>query len=120
MSSDQISERADRHVAAFNHCVRSGDWTDFAGRFTPDATMRFVGVPVGPFTGREAISAGYASQPPSDTLTVSRAISSGDVDELWFAWDGSRDTGTMTLRWSRDLIAELTVSFNSPGADTPA
>lgn len=99
-------------MAAFNDAVRSGDWADFAGRFTPDATMRFVGVPVGPLTGREAIAAGYAAQPPSDTLTVTRAVSSADVDELWFAWDSSGATGTMTARWSGDLIAELTVAFS--------
>jgi steroid Delta-isomerase len=112
MSGEQISERAARHVAAFNEAVRSGEWASFAGRFTPDATMRFAGVPVGPFTGREAIAAGYASQPPSDTLTVTRGVSSGEVDELWFAWDSSATMGTMTLRWSGDLIAELTVTFS--------
>jgi len=110
MSKEPISQRAAEHVAAFNHSVRSGDWAAFADRFTSDATMRFVGVPAGPFNGREAIAAGYASQPPSDTLTVSRAVSSGDVDELWFAWDNG-GTGTMTLRWSAHLIAELTVTF---------
>jgi len=112
MSTDAISERAARHIAAFNDTVRSGDWADFAGRFAPDATMRFVGVPVGPFAGREAIAAAYASQPPSDTLTVVRGVSSGDVDELWFAWDGSGAAGTMTVRWSGELIAELTVTFS--------
>ena len=83
-----------------------------SGRFRSDATMRFVGIPVGPFTGREAIAAGYASQPPSDTLTVTSGISSGDVDELWFTWDSSSTTGTMVLRWSGDLIAELTVTVS--------
>ena len=111
MSGEPIGERAARHIAAFNDSVRSGEWADFAGRFTPEATMRFVGVPVGPFTGREAIAAGYASQPPSDTLTVSRCVSSGDVDELWFTWH-SGGTGTMILRWSGELIAELIVTFN--------
>jgi steroid Delta-isomerase len=111
MSEEPISERAAKHVAAFNDSVRSGDWAAFSERFTPDATMRFIGVPVGPFTGREAIAAGYATQPPSDTLAVTRGISSGDVDELWFAWD-SGSTGTMILRWSGDLIAELIVIFS--------
>ena len=110
MSNEPISQRAAEHVAAFNHSVRSGDWAAFADRFTSDATMRFVGVPAGPFNGRDAIAAGYASQPPSDTLAVSRTVSCGDVDELWFAWD-SGGTGTMTLRWSAHLIAELTVTF---------
>lgn len=112
MTGTPISERAARHVTAFNDSVRSGEWADFAGRFTPEATMRFVGVPVGPFVGREAIAAGYAAQPPSDTLTVTSAASSGDVDELQFAWDGDGTTGTMILRWSEDLIAELTVTFD--------
>jgi hypothetical protein len=108
---DPISERAARHVAAFNDSVRSGDWAAFADRFTSDATMRFIGVPVGPFTGREAIAAGYATQPPSDTLTVTRAVASGDIDRLWFAWD-SGGTGEMTLHWRDGLIAELTVAFS--------
>ena len=110
LSKEPISERAARHVAAFNDCVRSGDWAAFAGRFAPDATMRFAGVPVGPFNGREAIAAGYAAQPPSDTLTVTRAVASGDIDRLWFAWD-SGGTGEMTVHWRDGLIAELTVTF---------
>jgi len=112
MSSEPISERAARHVAAFNDSVRSGDWADFVMRFTPDATMRFVGVPAGPFAGREAIAAGYAAQPPSDTLTVTRAAGTGDVDELGFAWDSGTGTGTMTVRWSSALISELTIAFS--------
>jgi steroid Delta-isomerase len=112
MSGESVSERAGRHVAAFNDSVRSGEWTAFAGRFTSDATMRFVGVPVGPFTGREAIAAAYASQPPSDTLTVTGGVSSGEVDELSFTWDSSGSPGTMLLRWHGDLIADLTVTFS--------
>jgi steroid Delta-isomerase len=111
MSEESVSERAAKHVAAFNDSVRSGDWTAFADRFTADATMRFVGVPVGPFTGREAIAAGYAAQPPSDTLTVTRSVSCGDVDELWFTWDDG-GPGQMILRWRDGLIAALTVSFS--------
>jgi hypothetical protein len=111
MSGEPISQRAAGHVADFNHRVRSGDWAGFADRFTPGATMRFVGVPAGPFAGREAIAAAYAAQPPSDTLTVSRAVSSGDVDQVWYSWD-SGGTGSMTLRWREGLVAELTITFD--------
>jgi steroid delta-isomerase len=110
VSTEPVSQRAASHVAAFNSSVKSGDWTSFADRFTFDATMRFTGVPAGPYHGRDAILAAYVSQPPSDTLTVTRAVSSGDADELWFAWDAG-GTGTMTLRWHDGLVAELTVVF---------
>jgi len=46
-----MSRTAD-HVAAFNQAVTTGDWDTFAERFAPDATMRFVAIPVGPFEGR--------------------------------------------------------------------
>ncbi|HEY2508485.1 MAG TPA: nuclear transport factor 2 family protein [Streptosporangiaceae bacterium] len=112
MTDDHIGKRAARHIAAFNDSVRSGGWADFAQRFAPDATMRFVGVPVGPMSGRDEIAAGYAAQPPSDTLAVTRGICTGDVDELWFRWDSTAQAGTMVLRWSDDLIAELVVTFS--------
>ncbi|HTW21394.1 MAG TPA: nuclear transport factor 2 family protein [Mycobacteriales bacterium] len=108
--SEENGDRAAGHVAAFNACVRSDDWASFADRFTPDATMRFVGVPVGPFIGREQIAAGYLAQPPTDTLTVTRSVSAGDIDEVWFDWD-SGGSGAMTIRWTGDLVAELTVTF---------
>jgi steroid Delta-isomerase len=112
MSSEPISQRAAAHVAAFNESVRSGEWAGFAGRFATDATMRFAGVPVGPFIGRDANAAAYASEPPSDTLTVTSAVRSGDVAELGFAWDSTGATGTMTVRWSGGKVAELTVTFS--------
>jgi hypothetical protein len=111
MSGEPVSDRAARHVAAFNNSVRSGEWTAFADRFAPGATMRFVGVPAGPFTGREAIAAGYLTHPPTDTLRLTSGVSRDDVDELRFAWDHG-GTGTMVVRWSGDLIAELTVIFS--------
>jgi steroid delta-isomerase len=111
MTEQPISERAAAHVAAFNDSVQSGAWAAFADRFTPDTIMRFTGAPVGPFVGREAIAEAYSAQPPSDTLTVTRAVSAGDVDELWFTWDNG-GTGSMILHWRADLIAELAVAFS--------
>jgi hypothetical protein len=60
----------DRHVQTFNAAVRSGNFSPLVALFAEDATLEFVGVPAGPFHGREAISAGYAAHPPTDTLTV--------------------------------------------------
>jgi steroid delta-isomerase len=105
------TDRVGRHVDAFNDAVDTGDWQRFTERFTADATMSFVGVPAGPFRGREAIAAAYVAQPPTETMTVSSVESAGDVDTVAFRWK-SGGTGTMTLVWGGDLVADLVVSFD--------
>jgi steroid delta-isomerase len=54
-----VTDRVSQHIAAFNDSIDTGDWGRFTDRFTPDATMSFVGVPAGPFRGRAAIAAAY-------------------------------------------------------------
>ena len=100
--------RVAEHVAAFNRAVTTGDWETFAERFAVDATMRFTGIPVGPFEGRTAIAAAYRENPPTETMTLI-----GDGDEVArFRWSGG-GTGTMELRWAPDgTVQALTVSFD--------
>jgi hypothetical protein len=110
VSERDIPARVVQHAAAFNAAVRSGDWSSFADRFTPDATMRFTGVPVPPVAGRAAIARAYAEQPPTGTLTVGEVDSAGPLDTVRFTWDGG-GTGVMRLTWQDRLIAALDVSF---------
>jgi hypothetical protein len=109
-----VSSRVQRHVDAFNAAVRDGRWSPFAERFAPDAQMSFVGVPAGPFTGRDAIAAAYAQQPPTETLQAVRVETDGDVDVVAFAW-ASGSTGTMHLEWDADQVAVLEITFDAPG-----
>jgi hypothetical protein len=60
------------HVDRFNAAVGSGDFGPMLELFTDDAALEFVGVPVGPFEGREAIAAAYREQPPDDESRCSR------------------------------------------------
>ena len=60
----------DEYVEAHNAAVRSGDWDAFSRWFADDAEVRFEGVPVGPFRGREEIRAAYESRPPDDEVEV--------------------------------------------------
>lgn len=106
-----VDNRVAAHAAAFNAAVRSGDWTSFGEQFSPDATMTFVGVPVGPFAGRSAIVEAHRRQPPSDTLTVTSVRSEGGADMATVRW-GSGGTGAMRLRWDADLVRELEISFD--------
>ena len=57
-------------MAAFGEAVASGRWAAFAERFADDAEMEFVGVPVGPFSGRAAIAAAYEADPPREALEL--------------------------------------------------
>ena len=46
-----MADRVEEHFRLFNQAVRSQDWTAFLATFTPDAVMRFEGVPAGPYAG---------------------------------------------------------------------
>jgi hypothetical protein len=106
-----IPVRVARHLDAFDSAVVDGDWTSFGERFTPDATMTFVGVPVGPWIGRPSIIAAYQAQPPTDTMTATGVDTDGDLDVVAFRWSRG-GTGTMRLRWADGLVAELAVVFD--------
>ena len=59
----------------------------------------------GRFSGARRSLRGTAAQP------LVRGVSSGDVDEVWFLWDGGGGPGSMTLKWSGALVSSLTVTF---------
>jgi steroid Delta-isomerase len=112
MRPARTSERVDAHVDAFNHAVRTSDWEGFAARFAPDARMDFVGVPIGPFEGRDEIAGAYRANPPDDAMAVLDAEADGAVDVVRFGWNRA-GTGTMRLRWtSEGLVAALSVAFD--------
>ena len=104
----------EQHVRTFNAAVESGDFAPLVELFAPDARLEFVGVPVGPFDGREAIAAAYAAQPPTDTMTIldTGLDPDGTVVES-FSWSsaGGARSGEMRLVVDGDRIRRLVVSF---------
>ena len=58
------------HVERFNAAVRSGDFGAMLAHYDEDAELVFVGVPVGPFHGRDAIAEAYRTQPPDDEILL--------------------------------------------------
>ena len=111
VEAEAARTRADAHVDRFNAAQRSGDWATFAEAFTTDARMSFAGVPVGPFEGRAAILEAYRASPPTDTMRVIDATEEGGSDSIRFAWTRG-GSGTMTIRWVGDLVADLRVAFD--------
>jgi steroid Delta-isomerase len=104
----------ERHMELFNQGVRSGDFAPMLEHFTEDAELVFEGVPAGPFRGRDAIAAAYASNPPDDEIDV---LSSEQADDgtivARYAWraDGDRQSGRMTFTPRGEQIARLVVTF---------
>jgi SnoaL-like domain len=68
-----------RHVARFNRGVRTGDFGPMVEAFSDDGELVFVGIPVGPFVGREAIREAYRAQPPDDEIV----LLDGDGSYAW-------------------------------------
>ena len=126
MSTDQTTDQTvstdrallDDHVASFNHGIRSSDWGPMLARFTPDATLEFRGVPVGPFKGREAIAAAYADNPPDDEIEILEASRSEDEIDAVYAWRADKGTpaGHMILGLTGDgQVDRLVVTFEEIG-----
>lgn len=106
-----VGDRADAHVAGFNAAVTSADWAPFLATFDPAARVDFIGVPAGPYIGRDAIAAGYRENPPDDTIVARAVRSTEDVDEIDFDWSCG-GSGVLRLSWTPDgRIATMMIEF---------
>ena len=111
-----VHEVLERHVELFNAGIRQHDFSGMLSQFADDASMRFEGVPVGPFQGRPAIAAAYRDQPPDDEIRVLDANDAGpDRVTARYAWAAAPEqmAGRLHLRIRDGLIAELVVTFES-------
>ena len=102
-----------RHVERFNESVRTGDFAPMLEGFTDDAELVFEGVPVGPFSGRDAIAAAYADQPPDDELDILSLDQRDGEIVAPYSWrrDAGRQSGRMIFTFRDDKIARLVVTF---------
>jgi hypothetical protein len=103
----------DRHLAAVNAVAAGGDARHLAGGLTPDCTMTFVGIPVGPFVGREAVVAAYRANPPDDQVVVlDRQLTEGRI-EATYAWSAEpgRPAGRIILELEGELVKAWTVDY---------
>lgn len=107
----------EEHVVLFNAGVTSGDFAPMLERFTEEAELVFEGVPVGPFTGRDAIAAAYRDQPPEDEIDVLDAVERDDgVVVARYAWSRTApaQAGEMRITRNGDRISRLVVTFDPP------
>jgi len=95
------------HVERFNAGVRSGDFGPMVAAFSEDAELVFEGVPVGPFSGRDAIGDAYAAQPPDDEIV----LLDGDGTYAW-AKEPAVPAGQMFLTERDGEIARLVIRYD--------
>jgi steroid delta-isomerase len=107
-----VTDRVEEHFRLFNEAVRTRDWAAFLATFTPDAVMRFEGVPAGPYAGLDQIARAYAEQPPSDTMRCVSDARDDDHDVVRFAWDAGGG-GTLQVGWRDGAVAGLTATFDA-------
>lgn len=102
------------HVERFNEGIRTGDWRPMLDGFADDGEMEFRGVPVGPFSGKDAIAAAYRAQPPDDELRVLEERDREGRVEARYAWLAEPDiaAGEMLLTHEGGLIRKLVVTFD--------
>jgi hypothetical protein len=104
----------ERHVERFNAGVRSGDWEPMLEQFDDTAELEFRGIPVGPFSGRDAIAAAYREQPPDDELRVLEEREREDGVDARYAWLAEPDVaaGEMLITTDAGRIRRLVVTFD--------
>jgi hypothetical protein len=100
-----------QQVECFNRGVRTGEWAPMLELFAEDAELEFVGIPVGPFRGRDAIGEAYRAQPPDDEIVVLDDRGSSAV----YAWskDSARRAGEIQIEERDGEIARLRILYES-------
>jgi hypothetical protein len=102
------------HVERFNAAVRTGDFGAMLAHYDDDAELVFVGIPVGPFHGREAIEDAYLVQPPDDEILLLDEREEGGELVGGYAWQRQPDVraGELRLTVEDGRTRRLVVSFD--------
>ncbi len=102
------------HVERFNAAVRSGDFGAMLAHYDDDAELVFVGIPVGPFHGREAIEEAYLVRPPDDEILLLDEREDGGELVGGYAWRREPDVraGELRLTVVGGRTRRLVVSFD--------
>ena len=93
------------YVELLNEGVRTGDWQPMVELLTDDCELEFVGIPVGPFHGRDAIGEAYRAQPPDDAIVM--------LDEVRYAWasEPERPAGELHLERRDGMVSRIRVLY---------
>ncbi|HET9896007.1 MAG TPA: cupin domain-containing protein [Streptosporangiaceae bacterium] len=116
-SVPRLTAFAMEHIAVFNAAVTRRDFGPLLARFTNDALVRFENVPVAgvlEFSGRDALTAAYGTNPPDDEIELVGDPAEDDGTVVAdFVWKRDRSPGVMKLTVTDDnLISRMLVTFS--------
>ena len=110
---DLAAELAD-HCERFNRGVITGNYDDMLKHLDEEVELIFVGVPAGPFVGRDAVTHAYRVSPPDDqiVLLATRVLSDTTVegDYAWLS-NTSIKAGELRLTVHDRLVTRVVVTF---------
>ncbi|MFZ0343370.1 MAG: nuclear transport factor 2 family protein [Gaiellaceae bacterium] len=98
------------YVERFNAGARSGDWAPMVELLAPDAELEFVGIPIGPFAGRDVIGETYRAQPPDDEIVLLERLDELSAVYAW-AKEPTRPAGELHLEERRGAIVRIRVLY---------
>jgi hypothetical protein len=98
------------YVERLNGGIRSGNWEPMLQQLAPDAQLEFVGIPVGPFAGRDAIGEAYRAQPPDDEFVLLERRGAGGAVYAW-AREPTRPAGELQLEERDGAIVRIRVLY---------
>jgi steroid Delta-isomerase len=105
------------HCELFNNCVRTGDWTPFLATFAVDSRLSFTGIRAGPFDGRAAIAAAYATAPPRQIMRLREVIPAGPgTVRVQYTW-ASGASGEMLITWREGQVTAVVITMHKGRAD---
>lgn len=110
MTEDSLVNSAGEHIALFNSCVDSGDWSPFVSTYEQDAVLEIDGFQPAAFQGREAIARFYTSHPPQEHMHAEEITTiSEQTTRVIFKWD-SGGRAELTTRWDGPSVKHARLS----------
>ena len=90
--------------------MRTGDWSPMLALMTDDVALEFVGIPIGPFSGRDAVGEAYRAYPPTACLHVLEDRGDGTAVYAWLN-EPDRPAGEMHIEERDGLISRLRILY---------
>jgi hypothetical protein len=113
LSAPEVRALYVRHLRAFNHGVRTGDFSSMLGMYHLDAVFELADPVSMTHRGLHAIRRAYRGDPPQGTMRVCEPEVRGRTVVADYLWDAEpeRIAGQLTLQFHGDHIVRKHVTF---------